>query len=68
MALRKPLVLVDGRPTILPSGDTLEGSGGGATQVYVQDTNPSMTTPGIWIETGVGPGGTGFTFWFEDGL
>lgn len=37
-------------------------------QVYVQDTDPGMTGPGIWIQTGLAPGGTGFTFWFEDGL
>jgi len=29
MALRKALVLIEGRPSVLPSGDTLEGSGGG---------------------------------------
>lgn len=40
----------------------------GAQQVYVQPTNPNMTEPGIWIQTGLAPGGTGFTFWFEDGL
>jgi hypothetical protein len=34
----------------------------------VQDTDPGLTAPGIWIQTGLAPGGTGFTFWFEDGL
>jgi len=36
--------------------------------VAVQNTDPGLTGPGIWIETGLAPGGTGFTFWFEDGL
>ena len=40
----------------------------GIDQVYVQDTNPGLTGPGIWIQTGLAPGGTGFTWWFEDGL
>lgn len=30
MAARKPLVMIAGRPSILPSGDTLEGAGGSA--------------------------------------
>lgn len=37
-------------------------------QIYVQDTDPGMTGPGVWIQTGLAPGGAGFTFWFEDGL
>lgn len=41
---------------------------GGVTQVYVQNTDPGMTGPGIWIQTGLAPSGAGFTFWFEDGL
>jgi hypothetical protein len=36
--------------------------------VYVQATDPGLTGPGLWIQTGLAPGGTGFTFWFEDGL
>lgn len=35
--------------------------------VVVGNTNPNLTGPGLWIQTGLGPGGTGFTFWFEDG-
>jgi hypothetical protein len=42
--------------------------GSGTPEVYVQDTDPGLTNPGIWIQTGLGPGGLGFTFWFEDGL
>lgn len=37
-------------------------------QIYVQGTDPGMTEPGVWIQTGLAPGGAGFTFWFEDGL
>lgn len=42
--------------------------GAGSQEVYVQDTDPGLTGPGIWIQTGLAPGGTGFTWWFEDGL
>jgi hypothetical protein len=41
----------------------------GVKEFYVQDTAPDAgaTTPYLWIETGLGPGGNDFTFWFEDG-
>ena len=42
--------------------DSLSG-GGGATNVFVQPTNPNMTEPGLWIDTS----GGNFTFWIEDG-
>jgi hypothetical protein len=59
-----------GGPTnfLRADGTWAEPAGGGSTQVYVQDTDPGMTSSGIWIQTGLAPGGTGFTFWFEDGL
>lgn len=38
----------------------------GGTPVFVQQTNPGMTQPGIWIETN--PDGTIKTFWIENGL
>lgn len=41
------------------------GSGGG--NVAVQATNPALAAPGLWIQTGLGPGGTDMTFWVEDG-
>lgn len=39
----------------------------GPTSIFVQPTDPEMTGVGIWIQTGLGDG-SGFTFWFEDGL
>jgi hypothetical protein len=53
--------------SVIQKTDVSSG-GSGTQQVYVQTTNPGLTGPGIWIETGLAPGGTGFTFWFEDGL
>jgi hypothetical protein len=44
------------------------GGGGGSQEVYVQATQPVAPGPWLWIETGLAPGGTGFTFWFEDGV
>lgn len=36
--------------------------------VYVQDTLPvSNEDKYIWVQTGLGTGGTDYTFWIEDG-
>lgn len=35
--------------------------------VVVSPTNPGLTAPGIWIQTGLGADGTDWTLWFEDG-
>lgn len=45
------------------------GAGGGSQQVYVQDDPPVVPAgvPYLWWETGLAPGGTGFTLWFSDG-
>jgi hypothetical protein len=39
------------------------------TQLYVQHTQPTIpvATSGLWVQTGLGTNGTGFTFWIEDG-
>jgi len=68
----------DGADSVVPGpqgdkgdkGDPGEpgADGTGTTQVYVQTTDPALSEPGIWIETGLAPGGTGFSVWFEDGL
>lgn len=42
----------------------LTTSGG---NVYIQPNNPGSSTPHLWIQTGLGPHGTGMTFWVEDG-
>jgi hypothetical protein len=39
----------------------------GNTNVFVQPTDPIMTEPGLWIQTGLGTDGTGITLWVEDG-
>lgn len=33
--------------------------------IIVSRTNPHLTQPGLWIQTGIN--GTGITFWIEDG-
>lgn len=40
-----------------------------ATELYVQDTAPTFPIGqgALWIQTGLGQDGTGFTFWVEDG-
>lgn len=42
--------------------------GGGAQQVYVQPNDPGLApgVPALWIQTGLGDGGQGFTFWIND--
>lgn len=36
--------------------------------IFVQPTAPTPTgSPYLWIQTGLGPSGTDFTFWIEDG-
>lgn len=37
-----------------------------ASRVVISPTNPQMTQPGLWIQTGLGDG-SDFTFWIEDG-
>ena len=41
----------------------------GEKQVFVQSTAPVVAdgTPYIWVQSGIGPSGAGFTFWVEDG-
>ncbi len=39
----------------------------GITPLYIQNTNPGSSKPHIWIQTGLGPSGSGMTFWIEDG-
>ena len=47
--------------------DTVTG-GGGAQQVFVQDTAPNfLGGVGMWWQTGVG-GGSDMTLWVEDGV
>jgi hypothetical protein len=39
------------------------------TQLYVQNEQPVIpaATSGLWVQTGLGEDGSGFTFWIEDG-
>lgn len=41
------------------------GSGGG--NLIVSATDPGLTVPGLWIQTGLGDGSE-MTFWVEDGV
>lgn len=36
-------------------------------QLVVSSTNPHLSSPGVWVQTGLGSAGTGMTFWIEDG-
>ena len=47
---------------------TLPPDGGGGQQVFVQPAQPAAAGPYLWVQTGLAPNGSGFTFWFEDGL
>ena len=61
MTDRSPLVLINGRPAVLPSGDTIPaaivsgggGGGGGTQQVFVQQTRPSSAGPWVWWVTDI---------------
>jgi hypothetical protein len=48
-------------------GDPGTGGGGGGGNLVVSATDPGLTEPGLWIQTGLGAGGTDMTFWVEDG-
>lgn len=38
----------------------------GLGDLYVQETDPGMTDPGMWVE--LNPDGTPHTVWIEDGV
>lgn len=46
------------------------GGGGSGDLVYISVSAPTVppSTPYLWIQTGLGPGGADATFWIEDGL
>lgn len=44
------------------------GTGDGAREVFVQPDEPQVPGPFIWVQTGLGVDGSGFTIWFEDGV
>jgi hypothetical protein len=53
------------------SPETLESDGAqqaGPGGIVASATNPGLTTPGIWLQTGLGEDGTDFTLWIEDGI
>jgi hypothetical protein len=35
--------------------------------LYIQDSNPGISSPHLWIQTGLGASGSDMTFWIEDG-
>ncbi len=40
---------------------------GSQVPIFIQDDTPKSSTPYLWVQTGLGPSGTGMTFWIEDG-
>lgn len=59
-------VTPDGRVRLV-SSPALEAVSRPLGDVYVSETNPGLTEPGVWIE--LHPSGGGIkTFWIEDGL
>lgn len=49
-----------------PKGETGD-SGSGGVGLFVQPADPGLTEPGLWMQTGLGAGGTDMTLWVEDG-
>lgn len=45
--------------------DALDEGGSGVAEIHIGST--MVGTPKVWIETGLGGGGTDWTIWFEDG-
>lgn len=43
------------------------GSGSGSQNLFIQPDAPVTTGNYMWVQTGLDPGGAGFTIWFEDG-
>ena len=64
MAVRKPLVLINGVKQELPVGDTLVGV---QLPLFIQATAPVVTGNYMWVQTNYLVAG-GITFWIEDGL
>jgi len=66
-----PITIGDTAPTGPKPGDlwvaTNVGAATSLTNFSVGPNNPSLTGPGLWIQTGLGDDGTGVTFWVEDG-
>ena len=44
-----------------------KGDTGDSGMVRVQAVDPQLSSAGLWIQTGLGAGGTDTTFWVEDG-
>jgi len=57
MAVRKPLVVVNGTVGEVPAGDVVAGN------VIVQQTDPGMTNRGMWWQTD--GAGNLVTLWVE---
>ncbi|MBI2009525.1 hypothetical protein HYS84_03950 [Candidatus Saccharibacteria bacterium] len=66
---QKPLSTSQGGTgaTSIPQARANLGILAGSRSVFIQNTNPGGSTPHLWIQTGLGPGGTDMTFWVEDG-
>jgi hypothetical protein len=70
---RHPPVAVSSAPPAAPkAGDLWVAVDAGPVTANfnfaVTPNNPAMVTPGMWVQTQVGPTGHDVTFWIEDGL
>lgn len=48
-----------------PPAAAAVAGGGGSPDLFVQHDNPGMTSPGMWIQTGLGASGADMTIWVE---
>lgn len=50
-------------------GTAIPPAGGvtGETNLHVQPNNPGMTSPGLWVQTGLGASGNDLAIWVETG-
>jgi hypothetical protein len=56
----------DGNALKTATISSLPGGGGGSQEVYIQDAEPSVSGPTIWVQTGLGRGGDKFMLWALD--
>jgi hypothetical protein len=71
-AIRPPLSVSSTAPSSPNVGDLwVAVDAGPATANFnfaVAANDPALVTPGMWVQTQVGPAGQDVTFWIEDGL
>lgn len=61
---------IDGQapgPIVPPEQPPAGADGQPAVWLEVGEAQPAWTTPGLWVQTGLGADGSGATIWIEDG-